>query len=90
MSRILLILDLDETLVYGAEAPLDLSRVLMIDDDPRALRRNYGNLIRISPYLGEADDAELGAARRYLKSLLETADVRQIEKRAWRQRIAPE
>lgn len=65
----------------------DLDRVLMIDDDAGALRRNYGNLIRINPYSGDPNDTELQALLGYIPSLAEASDVRQIEKRAWRQRV---
>ncbi len=68
----------------------DLGRVLMIDDDAGALRRNYGNLIRIAPYSGGLDDIELEALSKYLPSLAEASDVRQIEKRTWRQSISRE
>jgi RNA polymerase II subunit A small phosphatase-like protein len=61
-----------------------LERILMIDDDARALSRNYGNLIRVAPYSGDVSDTELSALIPYLHSLSQTEDVRKADKRAWK------
>ncbi|MEM1062360.1 MAG: HAD family hydrolase [Planctomycetota bacterium] len=62
----------------------DLSQVLICDDTPQKLERNYGNAIYVKPYYGETEDDELSKLRRYLTTLRDAADVRKIEKRGWR------
>lgn len=63
-----------------------LERVLVIDDSPEKIQRNYGNLIRISPYLGDADDDELKLLLPFLERLIDVEDVRKIQKRNWREK----
>ena len=67
-----------------------LERVLMIDDTPAKLARQYGNLIRVTPYLGKVADEELPALLSYLKRIWEEPNYRRIEKRGWRSRSAPD
>jgi TFIIF-interacting CTD phosphatase-like protein len=61
----------------------ELQRVLAIDDTPAAWSRSYGNLIRVRPYLGAAEDDELQLLMAYLGGLKDTPDVRAVEKRNW-------
>lgn len=63
---------------------LSLARVLIIDDEPAKLSRNYGNAIYVQPFTGQPNDDELGRLLPYLLSLRDVADVRRIEKRGWR------
>ncbi len=63
----------------------DLSQVLVVDDTPSMLARNYGNLVRVVPYRGEIDDRELELLWPYLLELKEAPNVRAIEKRGWRE-----
>lgn len=63
-----------------------LNKILIIDDTPAKLRRNYGNLIRINEWTGDENDAELHHMQEYLLSLKESENVRKIEKRLWRNR----
>ena len=62
----------------------DLNRVLIIDDTPQKVERNYGNAIYVKPFLGDSNDDELQRLLPYLKSFQSMANVRQIEKRNWR------
>lgn len=64
-----------------------LDRILIVDDDPEKLQRNYGNAIYINKFNGEADDMELLALAEYLKTLYNIKDVRKIEKQRWRQQV---
>jgi RNA polymerase II subunit A small phosphatase-like protein len=64
----------------------DLDRVLIVDDTPAKLSRNYGNAVYISPWTGQADDDELVQLLRYLATLTELTKVRNLEKRGWRRR----
>lgn len=66
----------------------DLKRVLIVDDSPEKLLRNYGNLVRVKPFEGNADDDELRHLHGYLISLLPELDFRRVEKRGWRNRAA--
>ena len=60
----------------------DLASVIVVDDSPEKLSRNYGNLVRVQPYAGGMDDVlELLAG--YLATLSEEQDVRRVEKRGW-------
>ncbi|MBN1673919.1 MAG: HAD family hydrolase [Kiritimatiellae bacterium] len=61
-----------------------LEQVLMLDDDPDALRKNYGNHIPVMPFRGDPADDELPRLMRYLPTLADLPDVRTVEKRDWR------
>lgn len=62
----------------------DLDRVLIVDDTPQKIERNFGNAIYVKPYFGESDDRELLRLQPFLESLRLVPNVRQIEKRDWR------
>lgn len=62
----------------------DLNGVIMVDDTPRALMRNFGNLVRVKKYAGEEIDDELALLETYLAWLVEQPNVRSVEKRGWR------
>jgi TFIIF-interacting CTD phosphatase-like protein len=64
-----------------------LERVVMVDDSPEKLIHQYGNLVRISPFEGQADDHELLLLMDYLQHLNQQPNVRRIEKRGWQQRM---
>ncbi len=64
------------------------SKVLFVDDTPAKIARSYGNYIRIQPYLGSPEDAELSALSAYLDQLGPVDNVRRIEKRAWQRRFS--
>lgn len=58
--------------------------VLMVDDSPGKLSRNYGNAVYVRPYEGSLADAELSRLAAYLKSIRDAENYRKIEKRGWR------
>lgn len=62
-----------------------LDRIVAIDDSPEKHQRNYGNLLRVKPWMGEPDDDELFDVARYLNWLAVQESVRRVEKRGWRQ-----
>lgn len=62
-----------------------LERILIVDDEPIKLRRNYGNAIYIKPFVGDPQDIELNLLMIYLRTLKECKDLRAIEKRRWRE-----
>jgi TFIIF-interacting CTD phosphatase-like protein len=66
-----------------------LERVLMVDDTPGNLTRQYGNYIRVAPYLGDENDRELALLARYLQELRGVENVRMVEKRGWWSRLSP-
>jgi RNA polymerase II subunit A small phosphatase-like protein len=66
-----------------------LERVLMVDDTPAKLARQYGNLVRIRPFFGDPQDDELPALATYLTRLREEPNYRRVEKRGWRSRWSP-
>jgi RNA polymerase II subunit A small phosphatase-like protein len=70
-------------------AGFDLARVLVVDDSPEKLQRNFGNHVRVAPYLGAPDDDELPPLFAYLRTLARLDDVRRVEKRSWRLRPRP-
>ena len=62
----------------------DLKRVLIVDDEPRKLSRNYGNAIYISPFEGDRSDRDLTLLAGYLNEIALSQDFRRLEKRNWR------
>ena len=61
-----------------------LEKILIIDDSPEKLKRNYGNHIRVEPFVGSNDDIELFRLIKYLEKIKLSKNVRIIEKRSWR------
>jgi carboxy-terminal domain RNA polymerase II polypeptide A small phosphatase len=61
-----------------------LEEMIAVDDSPEKYIRNYGNLVRVAPFVGDSDDDELLRLERYLLVLKELPDVRAVEKRWWR------
>ncbi|GGJ41129.1 HAD family hydrolase [Deinococcus roseus] len=64
-----------------------LERTLVIDDSPEKFRTAYGNLIRVVPFYGAADDQELIRLRCYLLKIKDHPNVRKLEKRNWHQQV---
>ena len=62
----------------------NLEKVLVIDDSPEKLQRNYGNHIPVIPFLGDPADDELSRLINFLKKLVNLDSVRSIEKRNWK------
>lgn len=65
----------------------DLEKILVIDDSPEKLQRNYGNHIPVIPFLGNPKDDELSRLINFLKKIINLDSVRSIEKRNWRNTI---
>lgn len=63
-----------------------LEEIIMIDDTPKKLERNYGNLIRVNEWLGNTEDRELLLLIKYLSDLKDVENIRTIEKRGWQNR----
>lgn len=66
----------------------DLARVLVVDDSPEKHTRNYGNLVQMAAFMGDPNDDELLHLAAYLTQLAALPDVRSVEKRHWRRRLA--
>ncbi len=64
----------------------DLDRILIVDDTPKKVERQYGNAIYITPFYGDPADDELDRLAAYLPALANVPNVRQIEKRGWQHR----
>lgn len=62
----------------------DLARVVVVDDSPEKHRLNYGNLVPVTPFVGDPADSELPDLLAYLESIEAVPNVRGIEKRNWR------
>lgn len=65
-----------------------LESVIMVDDSPEKHGRNYGNLVRVRPFVGDMADNELPLLLPYLERLREVENIRTIEKRQWRVEVA--
>jgi carboxy-terminal domain RNA polymerase II polypeptide A small phosphatase len=65
-----------------------LERIIVIDDTPRKAMLNYGNAIYPAGFKGERDDQELLLLMQYLDTLKDHPNVRKIEKRFWKNKIA--
>ena len=63
-----------------------LEEMIMVDDTPKKLERNYGNLVRVAEWLGEQSDRELLLLIQYLDYLKNIENIREIEKRGWKNR----
>jgi len=64
-----------------------LSQIIVVDDSPEKLKRQYGNLVRIEPFYGDENDNELKKLQKYLKILKNTPNIREIDKRGWRRLV---
>lgn len=62
----------------------DLARVLIVDDSPEKLSRNYGNAVYVKPFTGQPNDNELEQLSQYLISESACLDFRSLEKRGWK------
>jgi len=62
-----------------------LEHILIVDDTHEKSRTNYGNAIHIKAYEGNEGDNELQLLKRYLLDLKNAENVREIEKRGWRE-----
>ena len=60
----------------------NLAHVIVVDDSPEKLERNYASLVRVPPFVGGQDDI-LGPLGAFLEELSTELDVRRIEKRGW-------
>lgn len=64
----------------------DLTQTIVVDNTPRKLARSYGNLVRITDFLGDHRDQELKRLQNYLPILRQATNVRELEKRGWQSR----
>ena len=60
-----------------------LNRILIVDDTPHKSKDNFGNAIYPNAFMGNYADKELLILSQYLKSFLNSNNVRSIEKRGW-------
>ncbi|MAZ66240.1 MAG: hypothetical protein CMF25_03950 [Kangiellaceae bacterium] len=65
-----------------------LEDVIMVDDTPAKLRKNYGNLVRIEEFVGDPADKELLRLQAYLVDLEKEDNMRKVEKRGWASRYS--
>jgi RNA polymerase II subunit A small phosphatase-like protein len=64
-----------------------LEKIVMIDDTPKKMLRNYGNHVLVREWTGDPADRELEALLLYLEDLGPVENVRTIEKRGWRKSL---
>ncbi|PRQ08721.1 HAD family hydrolase [Enhygromyxa salina] len=64
--------------------------ILVVDDKPKGLECSHANLIPVRPFEGDPEDLELPMLRRYLEQLGPLDDVRQADKRRWREQFEDE
>ncbi len=64
-----------------------MERVVMIDDSPEKIIRQYGNFLRVNPWKGDLEDRELLLLLRYLEILDREENVRTVEKRGWQSKL---
>lgn len=65
-----------------------LEQVVVVDDSPEKHTRNYGNLVQVSPFVGDPADRELHFLAPYLQHLSSAVDIRRVEKRSWRRQVS--
>ena len=61
-----------------------LEKILIIEDTPANVAKNYGNAIYVRQYDGSRKDDEMRRLVAYLISIKDVADVRKVDKRGWR------
>ena len=61
-----------------------VTTIIVVDDSPRKLERNYGNYIPVAPFVGDPADTELRQLEAYLIWLKDRPNLRAIDKRNWR------
>jgi RNA polymerase II subunit A small phosphatase-like protein len=62
-----------------------IEHIIAVDDTPEKLQRQYGNLVRVLPFLGNPADTEMLKLMSYLETLKTVPNVRTVEKRGWSQ-----
>jgi len=60
-----------------------LEDIIVVDDTPSKLQRNYGNLVTIKPFFGDRSDTEMLKLVEYLTILNRAPNIRRVEKRGW-------
>lgn len=68
----------------------DLRRILIVDDSPEKISRNYGNHLELPPFAGSPDDRALLDVLPFLAWLRDQPDFRAVEKRTWRTFSSPD
>lgn len=63
---------------------VNLSRVIIVDDEPRKLTLNHGNAIYVRSFTGDQNDEELRLLASYLNSIADVPDFRRVDKHYWR------
>ena len=61
-----------------------LAQVLIVDDTPQKVAKNYGNAIYVDEFEGDPSDTTLRDLAPYLVKLSSETEFRRIEKRWWR------
>ena len=64
-----------------------LEKVLIIDDTPSKAIHNYGNVIYPNEFRGDQTDDELYWLIQYLDTLKYLENVRNVEKREWKEKL---
>lgn len=64
-----------------------LEEMLIVDDTPHKSKYNYGNAIYPSEFNGDPKDTELLQLLKYLISIKDVSNFRDIEKRNWKSKI---
>jgi TFIIF-interacting CTD phosphatase-like protein len=62
--------------------------VIAVDDTPQKWELSYGNLVPIKPFEGDMRDDELRHLISYLDQIKNEPNIRNIEKRFWRQSVS--
>ncbi|QDT65782.1 HAD family hydrolase [Calycomorphotria hydatis] len=65
-----------------------LDHLLIVEDTPQKVQRNYGNAVYVQPFYGDPNDHALEKLGAYLVSIKETANFRSVEKRGWETRFS--
>jgi NLI interacting factor-like phosphatase len=64
-----------------------LQSIIAVDDTPQKHARNFGNLVKVTEYLGQPDDDELLHLVTFLEQLKDVPNVRVVEKRGWQRKV---
>ena len=64
-----------------------LESIIAVDDTPQKHGKNFGNLVAVTEYVGQALDDELLHLISYLEYLKTVPNIRTVEKRGWRKSV---
>ena len=83
-GRLTFIKDLKKVKSFG----VPLENILIVEDTPKVVCRNMGNLIRVNKFFGQKVDDDLLILKDYLLKIKDVDNYRELDKRGWRSSVS--